>query len=447
MTRHRRPEAEIAFVNGIMELLSDDPSRAREILASITPEAFVVDHAAETLAALTDTLTEIDTPGPADLLATVRRAVDDPEDVVAFIVDRLRDGSRQRCAFSLGIHRHAHEVMLAHRQRLALQAVDEFRAVAADPASTTADLEAAAKAIPAAVEAVVVPSPGWRETGLDLLDGWARTEATPVIETGFRPLDGILGGGLPAGGLVVFGALPGAGKSALAIQATLGALELDPGLRAVYALGEMSAEAFARRMIAHWSNKPGRRAVTMSEAKRRSPQARKVAVDLANKVASRLAIVRPPLSIQRIEAAVVASKATLLVVDFLQLVEIDGAADRRAEIDGIVRWLRRVTLQHGVTAIAITNLAKNVTEATRIGSIAKESSEIDFAADLFLLGIPEEQLDVDGRRPVRWACKKQKDGVTIDLETLFDGRTQTFEDNGTPILEEFAGFAPMGETR
>lgn len=73
MTRHRRPEAEIAFVNGIMELLSDDPSRAREILASITPEAFVVDHAAEALAALTDTLTEIDTPGPADLLATVRR--------------------------------------------------------------------------------------------------------------------------------------------------------------------------------------------------------------------------------------------------------------------------------------------------------------------------------------------------------------------------------------
>ncbi|NCY03589.1 MAG: hypothetical protein EBX36_11945, partial [Planctomycetia bacterium] len=78
---------------------------------------------------------------------------------------------------------------------------------------------------------------------MSLIGEWREHKAVPVVETGFAPLDGLMDGGLPIGGLVAIAARPGAGKSALAIQASLGALERDPGLHVVYAAGEMTGEA------------------------------------------------------------------------------------------------------------------------------------------------------------------------------------------------------------
>ena len=43
-----------------------------------------------------------------------------------------------------------------------------------------------------------------------------------------------------------------------------------------------------------------------------------------------------------------------------------------------------------VAVIAISNIAKGVDRDTRIGAIGKESSEVDFAADLLLLGVPDD---------------------------------------------------------
>ena len=98
---------------------------------------------------------------------------------------------------------------------------------------------------------------------------------------------------------------------------------------------------------------------------------------------------RPPLTLEKIEAAVVATKAKLLVVDYLQLVVgAATAADRRAEVDGVVRHLRRITLEHGVACISVSSIAKSVTEDTPIGSLGKETNGIDYDADLFLLGLP-----------------------------------------------------------
>jgi hypothetical protein len=69
-----------------------------------------------------------------------------------------------------------------------------------------------------------------------------------------------------------------------------------------------------------------------------------------------------------------------------------------------------------------------VSAETRIGAIGKESSELDFAADLLLLGVAEDREDQDGLRSVKWACKKNRHGQCLDADTMFDGRLQTFTD-------------------
>jgi replicative DNA helicase len=441
-------EAQHAYLRGLVELFIDDPHRARGAIKLVDPAAFDIDHGREVFEAAVQTLSEIEHPTAVDFGVTIRRrhggGGDDHADVQALFVDCVRAAAAGRCAYSLGIQRHAHEVMAGYRRRLVAEAAADLQATAADPLATGSVLVAAAQAAVAAGQAVSVPDPGWTDTAVSLIGEWREHEAVPVVETGFGPLDGLTDGGLPVGGLVAIAARPGAGKSALAIQAALGALERDPGLNVVYAAGEMTGEAFARRMICNWaSRRPGLRPVSMAQAKRRAQHARRAAEDFETTVAPRLAVVRPPLTLEKIEAAVVATKAKLLVVDYLQLVVgAATAADRRAEVDGVVRHLRRITLEHGVACIAVSSIAKAVTEDTPIGSLGKETNGIDYDADLFLLGLPAAEADANGRRAVRWKVCKQRDGRAVDLETIFDGDTQTFEDNGTPVFEEFASFAP-----
>ena len=276
----------------------------------------------------------------------------------------------------------------------------------------------------------------------DALTAWASTPDVPRVETGFRPLDELLGGGLPHGTLTVIAGQPSAGKSALALQVTLGALLADAGLRAVWGLGEMTTEALACRAVAVGSVLlGGDAAVTKSQAERRSQAAKTIADELRHDLGDRLTIVAP-LTIDRIEATVKATGARLVIVDYLQLCGVDGAADRRQEVDAVVRSLREMTLTHGLALVAVSNVAKGVGRDSRIGQLGKESAEIDFAADLFLLGEPSPDEDENGLRQVKWRCMKNRHGSARDIEVTLDGGLQLFTVPEAREFEEFAGFAP-----
>lgn len=274
----------------------------------------------------------------------------------------------------------------------------------------------------------------------DAVDAWRATEATPVVETGFGPLDALGGGGLALGSVTVIAAPPSVGKSAFGLQVALGAASLDANLRVVWAAGEMSLEKIAQRAICRWSadTKP----VSMSRAAARTPGSRQTADELVEAVGDRFHILQPPLTADRLEAAIDTTRASLVVIDYLQLLTLSGAADRRTEVDGLVKRVRAFTLSQNTATIVVSNVAKGVTGETRIGAIGKESSEIDFAADLLLLGIADEHEDERGLRAVRWKVAKNRHGPCHDLETLFDGSLQTFTPSGAQPLEEFADFTP-----
>jgi replicative DNA helicase len=275
----------------------------------------------------------------------------------------------------------------------------------------------------------------------DAIQEWLSTDSLPVVETGFGPLDALTGGGLGLGSVNVIAAPPSVGKSAFGLQLCLGALSLDNDLRVLWAAGEMSMEAIARRAICRWSADAER--VSMAGAAQRTRGAKAVAEQLLASVADRFLILKPPLTADRIEAALETTNAAVCVIDYLQLLTLSGAADRRAEVDGLVRRVRAFTLERKTATIVISNVAKGVTSETRIGAIGKESSEIDFAADLLLLGIADEHEDDDTPWPVRWKVAKNRHGPRRDLETIFDGRLQTFTPAAAQPFDEFADFGPQ----
>ncbi len=275
----------------------------------------------------------------------------------------------------------------------------------------------------------------------DALDEWAATDDVPRIETAFRPLDDLAGGGLPRGSLTVIAGQPGAGKSALALQLVAGALLVDRNLKAVWGLGEMSLEALARRAVAVGSVLLGSdRPVTLDAAGRRTGPAKAIADSLRDTIADRL-VIAAPLTLDRVEAAIEATGAGLVVIDYLQLVQGDSASDRRQEVDAVVRRLRELTIARGLALVAISNIAKTVSRDSRIGALGKESAEIDFASDLFLLGEPDAEEDENGLRLVRWRCMKNRHGRPRDIEAMLDGSLQLFTALDSAPFPEFANFS------
>ena len=410
---------ELDYLAGLLELMSDDADRARAAALLIPSEALLSDGTRDVYDTICGALRDEQRPTMADL-------VRQPSYTNArnLIIDLFSRSISCRFGYSLGVDRYAWQIRSSWKRRLVSEAADDLRQAVADPSASTAEILAATKAIESA--AAEVENSGRLDTLTDAIDEWARMDSTPVVPTGFQPVDVLCGGGLPVGGLFVVAAPPSVGKSALALQLVLGALLHDSKMNAVWCMGEMTKEALARRAICHWSTKGTLHPVTMGAADQRTELARGAAINMAMSIADRLSLVSSPLTIQKIEQAVIEKRATLVVIDYVQLVELDGAQDRRAEIDGIVKRVRRLSIEHGVATVCVSNVAKMVSGETRIGAIGKESSELDFAADILLLGIPDESEDQNGLRMVRWACKKNRHGPCEDIIATFDGRLQTF---------------------
>lgn len=407
------------YLAGLLELYRDDPARARAAAALVNRESFSDPLCVAAYDALRETLSDTESPTMSDLC---RHGNYMPcRDLIA---DLLVMASGSRCGYSLGVDRYAWQMRSAWKRRLVHLAALDLDAAVADGRSSTADILAAAKAVQEA--AGNVENGDRLDTLLDAIDEWAKMEETPVVPTGFMPVDTLCGGGLPIGGMFVLAAPPSVGKSALALQLVLGALENDRSLNVIWCMGEMRKDALARRALCHWSTRGSMHPVSMSSADQRTDLARGAAINMAAAVGDRLSLVKPPLTIQKIEQAVIEKKASVVVIDYIQLVELEGAQDRRAEIDGIVKRVRRLALEHGVSVLCVSNISKVVSGDTRIGAIGKESSELDFAADILLLGVPDEREDQNGLRSVRWACKKNRHGPCEDVVATFDGRLQTF---------------------
>ena len=252
---------------------------------------------------------------------------------------------------------------------------------------------------------------------------WLHSKELPTIETNTW-LDIALGG-LKRGQLVCFTGAPGVGKSALALQIVLDATLANPDLVSAWCLGEMTKTAIAARAIANWDTKA---TVTLDQAIQKTEAAQAVAENL-HAYADRIKIIMPPLNFANMAQVVERSGASILVIDYLQLVNgIDPRADRRTEIDSVIRGVRALAISSNLAVILISNMAKQNGEY-RIGNIGKESSEIDYQVDSLFVGeiAVDASLLENNKKRITWRCMKNRHGEQKDFTTAFSGAHQQFE--------------------
>lgn len=285
---------------------------------------------------------------------------------------------------------------------------------------------------------------------LTMFENWAARKAEKVVVTGFRPVDRAFGGGLPVG-LHGIAAGPGAGKSALALQLALGVLLHDLKARVLWFRGEMTDDLVLSKAIAAWSKirttsaeGPAPAAdlleVGIRDALRRSSATRPVRDDMAAIIGDRFVSVDPPLTPTEIERRVEEYAPALVVVDYLQLVEVGGFKDRRAEFDHVVRRLAAISARHDLAIVVVSSVAGHTNTESDIGRLTKESNALDFQAHTFVSLWPQGDKDDDPRR-VLFKIHKNRTGRLGDEELVFDGAGQFYEPAAVEEHEAFTGYA------
>lgn len=184
----RSPEAERAYLAGLLELLTDDLPRCREATRLVEPSALTIEWGPELLAAIAEAVA-LDAPVHADVVRIARerspaRPVDGQDPEVVLLVDLTEASTRNRGGYRDGVDRHAREIMKAARRRRGIDAAQVYQELAADPAADPAEIEAAAQAV--AEASAGMPSDGipWEPFPVSLLPepvGTFVTEAAAAL--------------------------------------------------------------------------------------------------------------------------------------------------------------------------------------------------------------------------------------------------------------------------
>jgi len=295
-----------------------------------------------------------------------------------------------------------------------------------------------ATAVPDAADET--PTPTLR----DAIQAWREQEEIPAIKTGLPCLDRLFDGGLPLGQMTALASAPGVGKSALALQLVVQCLLNNPGMVAMWCLGEMTRAALAARAITNYGGSHDE--LTLQDVIKKKQPSQRIAAELSEAVGERLKIVEAPLMIDKIERSIAKDKPAMVVVDYLQLVRATRHfQDKMGEINEVLLKLREITTARNLAMILVTNIAKGCDANTEIGNIGKGSNQIDFDVDNFLFGHRLGETGPDGELKIEWRCKKLRQGQMDDIQLWFHGRYQFFDDAiQMPEFPEFSGFSPAG---
>jgi replicative DNA helicase len=278
---------------------------------------------------------------------------------------------------------------------------------------------------------------------LAIVDRWKLNKTEKLLPTGFGLIDQAFGGGLPVG-VHGIAAKPTTGKSAIASQLALGAMLHNPDASVVWFRGEMTDDLLFSRMLACWSKmRPDTlQAITLRDALQRSPETKKVYLDLIDKIGSRFVTVDPPLTIASIEQHVDERKPSLVVIDYLQKSESPGSKDRRVELDQFVSGISTLSTRCDIPVIVISAVAGGRDESTDIGAVTKESNRLDYDAHTYVTLWNDGPKEESPRR-LLMRINKSRTGQQRDDTLWFHGAHQYFEAAAT--YEEFDGFAPGGQ--
>jgi replicative DNA helicase len=441
-------DAERQCLACLLGIIDRDPEAARAIVERVGTAPWRADHTAEVFSAIAVVLRSISDPTTVDVGNAIRRQADtnaDDDPVWALFIEIIEKGPitpvptmRRLAAES------ADRILELHQRRQAIYLSREL----AEAAQRGDDLAAMTERL----GVMLAPTDQRKADGVitfdQCVDEYLNAQDDAVIPTGFRLFDDATDGGLPVGELTGLCAPPGAGKSALALQLVIGAMIQDPSLRALWCLGEMTPRVLVRRAACVGTAILGRSPVKMRDAKRRTDEAREAAESMRQLLGGgRLSVLKPALTVERIEAAIRVTKPKIVVVDYLQLMTGAGH-DRIGELEATVAQL---TALANITDTAIVVVSAMPKEAIRsggkIGTLGKGTGQIDYAMSFFFLGEPDDEARESGAPlfDVVWRGIKARNDDRISFTARFDGPRQFYSQPVDPD-EAFANFGIGGDT-
>jgi replicative DNA helicase len=253
------------------------------------------------------------------------------------------------------------------------------------------------------------------------------------ISTGFKVLDDMTSG-LQAGDLIIVAGRPSMGKTTLAVNIAENAA-LGAGKSAAIFSMEMSAESLTLRMISSLGriNQGHLRSGRLSEED--WPRIDSAMTQLGG--AKLYVDESPSLTPSEVRARARRLKREhgldLIVVDYLQLMQVSGTKENRAtEISEISRGLKALAKELKVPVIALSQLNRGVeqrVEKKPVMSDLRESGAIEQDADVILLIYREEVYEPNTTRKgiADIIIAKQRNGPTGDVQLTFLGQYTKFE--------------------
>lgn len=434
--------AEDYVLNALVRLLAvGRPAEARTAVAKADEDLFEQAVDRDLFRAIRRAVDYASAPGPLEVKAEIERDPDGGapvEDVLARLSHCWEES--QKINWEIHIDGSVRNLQAARAARQARELGRELAAAGSRPSPEQCDH--AIRLARAIQDGIGAGGRAGAATLTEMGERWRTKPAEKLVPTGFAPIDDALGGGLPVG-VHAIAAAPGAGKSALALQLAAGALLQCSESRVLWMRGEMTNDLLLSRLLACWSQmRPGTLyPITLRDALRRAPDAEAAYTDMVDMAGDRLVVVDPPITPSSIERWIDESSPTLLVVDYLQRVEVGGYHDRRAELDHAMRRIGMASTRADIPIVVVSSVAKGTTENSDIGAITKESNQLDFDAHTYWSLWTQGSKDARPRR-VLLKNNKSRSDEPVDTELWFHGSRQIYEQAAAPIYEEFGGFAP-----
>lgn len=257
-------------------------------------------------------------------------------------------------------------------------------------------------------------------------DAYFIDDEKPKANFGIKKMDDMVGG-LEGGDLIIIGARPATGKSALVTQWAWHFA--DMGLRVGFYNLEMTSKQMYERMIASRSGISITR-IRMAKAFQgdERPRYERAVRELVNQ--KNIFITTGAKKVSEIKAEIRHMNYDLLIVDYIQLLLCDGkySGNRAAEVGEISRQLKDIAMSFSIPVIALSQLNRvsegSATKEPNMGQL-REAGNLEQDASIIILLWNGNESDMSEKY-----CKveKSRQGTVGRCDLKFDGAHMRFYD-------------------
>lgn len=232
--------------------------------------------------------------------------------------------------------------------------------------------------------------------------------------------------------VLVIGAPPGTGKTALTMQLALNAMAFNPALRVLVANVEMTPEQLLDRQLARLSgvglNVIRSRSFDTDQAIRL-----RMGISLLREFEPQLMFVPKPFDIPKIAEHADRHQADIVILDYVQRIRVaskDTAKgdSRKSVVDDVMDAARSIA-DCGAAVIAVSAVGRQKSSTGKSSydnlnmASFRESSELEYGAD-------DAYILERSKNAVTMKHLKARNSETCDIPLRFVGATQTFEPSG-----------------